>query len=135
MSLKHRYILFSAAAHAHPRAAVAVAGATFAPSIITTTAMATSAGVVILAATSTAAITLSIGTVLFAKQSKKSNKERSTEHPSWTNRSMIDPNKSAQDNAQDMLDNKYGKGTWKKGQKSEYNQIVKWIIRSIFNAR
>ena len=116
-------------------AAVAVAGATFTPFITYTPVMVTTTEIVAVAATSTTAIAMSIGVVLFAKQSKKSNKERSTEHPSWTNRSMIDPNKSAQDNAQDMLDNKYGKGTWKKGQKSEYNQIVKWIIRSIFNAR
>ena len=135
MSLKHRYILFSAAAHAHPRAAVAVAGATFAPSIITTTAMATSAGIVVLAATSTAAISLSIGYVLFAKQSKKSPKQRSTEHPSWVDRNMVDSSKSAQDNASDILDNKYGKGNWKEGPKSEYNKIVKWIARNIFNAK
>lgn len=45
--------------------------------------------------------------------------------------SDVDLSKSSHQNASEILDNKYGKGTWKKGPKSEYNQIVKWIDRGL----
>ena len=66
-----------------------------------------------------------------AKPSKKSAKERSTEHPSWVSQRDVDLGKSAQDNATDLLNNKYGPGNWGKGPKSDFNQIVKWINRSL----
>ena len=68
---------------------------------------------------------------VFSKQSKKSGKDMSSDKPSWVNPNMVDPNKSAQKNAADMLDNKYGPGNWNRGPGTEFNKIVKWIIRKI----
>ena len=67
----------------------------------------------------------------FAKKSKKSGKEKSTDKPSWVDKNSIDLSKSAQHNAKRLLDNKYGNGNWKKGSNSEYSKIVKWIQRSL----
>lgn len=69
-------------------------------------------------------------TVNYAKQSKKSDKERSTQHPSWVSQSDVDLNKTAQQNATELLNNKFGEGNWRKGAGSDFNQIVKWINRS-----
>ena len=46
---------------------------------------------------------------------------------------MVDNNLSAQENATRLLDNKYGVNNWQKGPNTEYNKIVKWIQRSLFN--
>lgn len=43
---------------------------------------------------------------------------------------MVDPGLSAQQNATNMLNNKYGPGNWKPGPGSEFSRIVKWLIRS-----
>lgn len=67
--------------------------------------------------------------IMFAKPSKLSGKETSSNKPSWVNENLIDPNKSAQQNAKNILDSKYGPGNWKKGSTSEFNRIVKWIHR------
>ena len=69
--------------------------------------------------------------VYYAKDSKKSSKERTTDKPNWANRESVDPNLSAQQNATEMLDSKYGAGNWKKGPGTEFNKIVKWITRAI----
>lgn len=69
------------------------------------------------------------GIVMFAKPSKLSGKETSSEKPSWFNENMLDHNLSAQENAKNILNSKYGTRTWPKGSKSEFNQIVKWIHR------
>ena len=68
-------------------------------------------------------------TVNYAKQSKKSGKERATDKPSWVSRNDVDLNKSAQQNAKELMDNKYG-SNWPKGTR-EYSQIVKWINRCV----
>ena len=68
--------------------------------------------------------------VLLAKESKRSKKQRSTDKPSWVNKDMLDSNLSAQENAKRILDNKYGPGNWKKGPGTDYNKIVKWITRN-----
>ena len=67
----------------------------------------------------------------YAKESKKSKKERSTKKPSWLSRGDVDLSKSSQQNATDVLNGKYGKGNWTRGPRSEFNQIVKWIDRSL----
>ena len=72
---------------------------------------------------------LTQATVHYAKQSKKSDKEKATDKPSWVSRNDIDPNKSAQENAKDLMDEKYG-ANWPKGTR-EYSQIVKWINRCV----
>ena len=74
---------------------------------------------------------LSQADVSYAKKSRQSDKERSTKHPSWVSQSDVDLNKSAQENATELLNNKYGEGNWRKGPSSDFNQIVKWINRSL----
>lgn len=69
------------------------------------------------------------GIYMFAKTSRQPGKVTSSDKPSWVNESMVDPNKSAQQNAKDILDWKYGPGNWPKGPGTEYNKIVKWIER------
>lgn len=64
------------------------------------------------------------------KQTRKSGKEASKDKPSWVNEKMIDKNLTAQQNATKLLNEKYGPGNWKKGQRTEFSQIVKWINRS-----
>ena len=81
------------------------------------------------------ALAIGLGILMFAKPSRRSGKEMSSEHPNWVNRDMVDFDKTAQKNAKDMLDEKYGENNWKTGGGSEYNQIVKWITRKIFKLR
>ncbi len=64
------------------------------------------------------------------KQTKKSGKEKSSNKPSWMNEDMVNKDLSAQQNAKNLLNEKYGPGNWKKGPGTEFNQIVKWLIRS-----
>ena len=71
------------------------------------------------------------GCILFAKQSKQSKKERSTDVPSWISAFPPDPNENSHNYAKRILDSKYGKGNWKKGPGSEYNKIVKHAQRSL----
>ena len=44
---------------------------------------------------------------------------------------MVDLDLSAQENAERILDEKYGSGNWDKGPNTEHNKIVKWINRSL----
>ncbi len=70
-------------------------------------------------------------TINYAKQSKRSGKERATDKPSWVSQSDIDMRKTAQENARILLDEKYGSGNWGKGPGTEFNRIVKWIQRCL----
>ena len=70
-------------------------------------------------------------TYMFTKTSKKSKKATSSDKPSWVNEGMVNQNKTAQQNAKDILDQKYGRGNWRKGPKEEYNRIIKWIERYV----
>ena len=49
------------------------------------------------------------------------------EYPSWIKEDMIDHTKSIYQNAEDILNQKYGCNNWHKGPTSEYSQVVKWI--------
>ena len=69
--------------------------------------------------------------VNYAKKSKQSNKERSTDKPSWLSPDDVDLSRSAQENARRLLNDKYGNGNWKPGASKEFNKIVKWINRSL----
>ncbi|MFR1435531.1 MAG: RHS repeat-associated core domain-containing protein [Acutalibacteraceae bacterium] len=69
--------------------------------------------------------------VELAKPSKKTGKETASDKPSWVNKGMVDPHLSAEENARRMLNNKYGPGNWKKGAGEEFNQIKKWLTRSL----
>lgn len=50
------------------------------------------------------------GIYMFAKTSRQPGKVTSSDKPSWVNESMVDSNKTAQQNAKDILDWKYGPG-------------------------
>ena len=65
--------------------------------------------------------------VFWGKKSKLSGKETASDRPSWVNGDMIDPNLTPQQNATNILNNKYGQGNWKTGPKTEYNTIKKWM--------
>lgn len=69
------------------------------------------------------------GVMMFAKTSRQPGKATSSNKPSWVNESMVDPTKTAQQNAKDILEWKYDPGNWPKGPGTEYNKIVKWIER------
>jgi len=75
-------------------------------------------------------VALSAVSIINAKPSRRSDKERSTDKPSWVNQDMVDKSLSASQNASNMLNRKYGPGNWKKGPGHEFNKIVKWISRS-----
>ena len=83
-------------------------------------------GTQIAAAGAAAAVGLGI---LFAR---RTGKESSSDKPSWVNRDMVDFGLSPQENAQKILDTKYGPNNWPKGAGTEFNKIVKWIVRKIF---
>ena len=85
-----------------------------------------------LVAAGAAAVSAAAGVGLSVLFAKRSGKEGATDKPSWVNRGMVDPEKTAQENATDMLNDKYGIGNWKRGAGSEYSKIVKWIIRTVF---
>lgn len=53
-------------------------------------------------------------TYMFTKTSRQPGKVTSSDKPSWVNESMIDPNKTPQQNATDILNWKYGPGNWVK---------------------
>ena len=64
------------------------------------------------------------------KASKKSGKESANDAPGWAKRENYDKSKTADQNATDVLNKKYGKGKWKKGADSEFSKIKKWLQRS-----
>ena len=76
-----------------------------------------------------------LGNVMFSKQSKISGKQGATDKPSWVNKDMVNPNLSAQQNATNFMNEKYGIGKWKGGADSELNKIKKWLARTIFRRR
>ena len=49
----------------------------------------------------------------------------------WGNKGMLDPNKTAIENAIELLNNKWGKNNWHRGPGTEFNKIVKWLVRSL----
>ena len=114
-------------------AALAIAGGGVAASL--TASMATSVAttaVVAGAVAATGAAAIAVGqNIYFSKCSQKTGKEMSTDKPSWVNRSMVDPTETAHQNATRILNDKYGIEGWKVGPRSEYNIIVKWLIRSL----
>ena len=85
-----------------------------------------------------AAETISVGSIvlvaglMFAKQAKRSGKENASNKPSWVNNDMVDLEKSANQNATDIMNNKYGRGNWKPDTNTEFSRIKKWITRKIF---
>jgi RHS repeat-associated protein len=63
------------------------------------------------------------------KCSKKSEKEKATDIPSWAEGLKPEPGESLEDFLERILNKKYGSGKWKKGPSSEYSKIKKHINR------
>jgi hypothetical protein len=59
------------------------------------------------------------------KQTKQTGKEAASDVPSWAKGQKPREGESAQDFAERLLNEKYGRGEWKKGARSEYSEIVK----------
>ena len=59
-------------------------------------------------------------------ESKKSKKERSTNAPEWSKYKKQKKGESKKQYATRILNEKYGKGNWRKGSKSEYSRIIKY---------
>ena len=111
--------------------ALAGGGVIAASSVVATALSVATSAAQISVMVSATALAIEGGQVMFSKASRESSKTRLTQHPSWVNRSMINPNQTPQQNATRILNNRYGVGKWPKGPGSEYNQIVKWITRCL----
>ena len=61
-----------------------------------------------------------------AKKTKRSDKERATDIPSWTEGQKPLPGESGKDFATRLLDQKYGKGNYPKGPRTEFNKLQKY---------
>ena len=59
-------------------------------------------------------------------ESKKSKKERSTNAPEWPKYKKQKKGESKKQYATRILNEKYGKGNWRKGSESEYSRIIKY---------
>ncbi|WP_426729825.1 hypothetical protein, partial [Pseudomonas aeruginosa] len=55
--------------------------------------------------------------------------------PSWAKGDRPYQGESGKDFAKRIMDQKYGKGNWKDGPGSEYNQIKKWGDRSFIDPK
>jgi len=84
-----------------------------------------------------AAVTIVVAgvAIYFSKKSKQSAKERAKDAPSWLADVMnaLPPHwgEKAKDYDKRLLDQKYGKGNWKTGPNTEYNKIVKYLVRHV----
>ena len=63
------------------------------------------------------------------KQSRKSGKELGNDYPGWSDYEPPEDNEDQEAYLKRILDKKYGKRNWKRGPKSDYNQIKKAIER------
>ena len=57
---------------------------------------------------------------------RKSEKEKSTERPSWAKGLRSNPGESGKDFAKRIMDELFGKGNYEKGPGSDFNQLRKW---------
>lgn len=105
-----------------------VAGATL--SISATTVIAAGASIAMVGV-ATSGYAIMDESIMYARKSRKSGKEKANDLPSYFDRNGVDPNKTAQQNAADALDRQFGKGNWPKGPGSDFNKIVKWIHRGM----
>ena len=64
-----------------------------------------------------------------SKQSKSSGKDKSNDRPEWSKWYPKNQGESANDYADRLLNDKYGKGNYDKGPNSEHNKIRKWADR------
>ena len=64
--------------------------------------------------------------IMFAKKSKSSGKEKSSDVPSWAKGEKPKEGESGNDFAKRLMDKKYGKGNYRTGPGSEYNKLRKY---------
>ena len=64
------------------------------------------------------------------KKSKQSGKKKASNAPDWAKHAKYNPDKSADWNARNVLNQKYGKGNWSDKTNTEYSKIKKWLQRS-----
>jgi tRNA-binding EMAP/Myf-like protein len=120
-------------AAASATAAFATVGGTVVGASVVATSIATADVLTALALLTIAGVSIAMvdsdGMIIHAKPT---GKEKASDKPSWVNRGMIDQTLSAHENAENLLNSKYGKGGRgsDRGPGSEYSQIVKWIVRS-----
>jgi RHS repeat-associated protein len=67
--------------------------------------------------------------LLMAKTSRRSDKARASDSPSWVRGLKPDPGDDCKKFAAKLLNEKYGPGNWSKGADSEFSKIVKWCQR------
>ncbi len=77
------------------------------------------------------AAALSANLMKFAKTAKKSGKETASDAPSWAKSKKPNNGETADKFTTRILNEKYGKGNWKTGARSEYNQIKKYATRKL----
>ena len=65
------------------------------------------------------------------KKSKQSGKEKADDAPSWAKNYEPEPGETAEEFTKDLMNDKYGKGKWKKGAGTEYSKIYKWAKRTL----
>ena len=70
--------------------------------------------------------------VYFAKKSKSSGKEKSSDIPSWAKGKKPRKGESGKDYAKRLMDEKYGKDNYNKGPSSEYNKLKKYGDRGVW---
>ena len=79
-----------------------------------------------------------VGYKIYKSSKSKKNKEKLQKKVEKERRMMLrtgqkdrgmTPNKSADRNAREVLDKKYGKGNYKTGPNSEHSKIKKWLQR------
>ena len=63
-------------------------------------------------------------------ESRKSEKKKSSDIPSWAEGEKPAPDESGKDFADRLLDGKYGKGNYPKGPGSQHNKLKKYGDRS-----
>ena len=88
---------------------LSVAGVTL--SIGTSTAVATGASIA-LVGIAISGDAIMDESIMYARKTRKSGKEKANDFPSYFDRNGVDPNKTAQQNAADALDRQFGKGNW-----------------------
>jgi RHS repeat-associated protein len=72
-------------------------------------------------------IGIAYGNYLLAKKSRSSDKERSTEKPSWAPLPL--PGESGKEYGKRVCDERFGPGKYDTGPGSEYNKLRKWLDR------
>ena len=68
--------------------------------------------------------------IMFAKKSNKSGKERATDTPSWAKGKKPNPGENGKDFAKRECDERFGKGQYDTGPRSDYSKLKKYGDRA-----